>query len=846
MPFEFRDLRHALQQWPDMETCVLGPEDGLYRRALQVLLDSRNERYLLHSLDFQVLIRNILSKQAFLDGAASIEVPKSDGWPSPADWATIGVRVIKEEANFLRIEAKKWQPTWLNSGDDDVLEEIYEARYCRPPMRVIADPCFEFATGYPSYTCSGQRAAIHSLFFMKPGSTLVVNLPTGSGKSLVGYLPALLGPAQGNITVFIVPTIALALDQARQFTKLRHVDYPTAWHSDLDDADQRTIKFNIRNGNQTILFASPEAICGSLRPALFDASKKGFITNFVVDEAHLVAQWGDEFRPDFQAVSGIRRGLFRTCPTEPFKTILMTATLTDDTLQTLETLFDSVHDFQVVSAVHLRPEPRYWTHKALDYEDKKRKVIEAIMHGPRPFILYVMRPDEAESWLHILKKVGLERIACFHGKTNNLDREKILKAWEEDLLDGIVATSAFGVGVDKRDVRMVIHACAPETLDRFYQEVGRGGRDGRPSLSLTVFTERDIGIASRMGQPAIISDELGRGRWDALSSNCEVAKGVEDLFVLDLSVVPSNLEQQSDYNRAWNLRTIILLARAGVICLDADPPPYDDNPVSESDDYFDKVPVRILNPRHCDDDVWSGVIEETRRRSIESGQRSYSLLTEVLNGKVEMGEAFTKLYTIDRNNSHIPVTTVCGGCSICRKLSIRDQDFRPPVAIPVHNIAPINIEFWETTFSGLTDFSVITYPVETQKRLRPKILATLSELVSLYGIREISVLKEANWLEEDEFKRLYERSANHFLVHTLVDDVEGANLGLQLPRVTILYPWTDEPLPLYLFYLQRPLHLVIAPENMRDGGHPNRLYRDAHTNHISLGHLMARFEYVNP
>src|SRR5439155_19698377 len=124
-------------------------------------------------------------------------------------------------------------------------------------------------------------------------------------------------------------------------------------------------------------------------------------------------------------------------------------------------------------------------------------------------LLLTKRQDVRAWWVVLRNRGGLGRIERFDGGTPDKTREEIIQKWAGNHLDGVVATSAFGVGIDKADVRTVIHATIPETLDRFYQEVGRGGRDGRPSISLLVYDDTDWGMPERLATPKIISDELG-------------------------------------------------------------------------------------------------------------------------------------------------------------------------------------------------------------------------------------------------------------------------------------------------------------------------------------------------
>ena len=127
--------------------------------------------------------------------------------------------------------------------------------------------------------------------------------------------------------------------------------------------------------------------------------------------------------------------------------------------------------------------------------------MEALRHVPRPAVLYVTKVNDAEEWHRRLLDTGFVRVRMLHGKTGREQRERIVDEWRNGEVDIVVGTSAFGLGIDYPHARSVLHACVPETLDRFYQEVGRGGRDGRASLSLIASTPRDFVKFSHRARP---------------------------------------------------------------------------------------------------------------------------------------------------------------------------------------------------------------------------------------------------------------------------------------------------------------------------------------------------------
>lgn len=523
--FDFLALQGALSDWPDVSLPPKGA-DGVYERIRQILAPPAERRLceVPQIWDLIPLLGQVMRLETARTRVESLlRVPSGPGWPDRKTWNRFGMRAQSAEPSRYLLQAKPWEPHWLERADEPVFQDAFAERPVRQDWRRPMDPFLAEASGLSDYVSPGQREAVRSAFLIPPGGTLIVALPTGSGKSLVAQAPVLVRGLEGGLTICVVPTTALVLDQARQMTKFlksrrQIVTIPAlAWHAGLSSEERSDIKQAIRQGRQGILYCSPEAVTGALLPALYDAARAGTLGYLVIDEAHLLSQWGDGFRPAFQMLAGVRRGLLDSCSSERcLRTILMSATLTPETLGTLDALFGPAACVQMTASIHLRPEPQYWFHHEDDESLKTAKVLEAIRYAPRPFILYVTKRDDARRWTKILRQDGYRRLDCFHGETGDADRQRIIDAWAANEIDGVVATSAFGVGIDKQDVRTVIHATVPETLDRFYQEVGRGGRDGCASGSLLVYSHVDREIAASLSAPALISGELGFERWLSL------------------------------------------------------------------------------------------------------------------------------------------------------------------------------------------------------------------------------------------------------------------------------------------------------------------------------------------
>ena len=185
---------------------------------------------------------------------------------------------------------------------------------------------------------------------------------------------------------------------------------------------------------------------------------------------------------------------------------------------------------------------------------------------PRPLILYVTQPKQADNWLKVLRQAKYKRVQTFHGNTPNTIRQRLIRDWDENKVDIMVATSAFGLGVDKRHVRSIVHATAPENLDRLYQEVGRGGRDGCRSVSLISITEKDKDLASAL-LPKRLTVELAYQRWLHMWETNKLHPDKDGINLIDRDAIRKDAPKMlpGETNREWNFHMLLLLQRAGII-----------------------------------------------------------------------------------------------------------------------------------------------------------------------------------------------------------------------------------------------------------------------------------------
>lgn len=507
-------------------------------------------------------------------------------------------------------------------------------------------------TGYSTYRTFSQKMLLNKISKCEYGDTLLASLPTGAGKSLSWQLPGISNEYPGLIIV-IVPTTALAINHENASKKLfERLDsgdiYPKAYYSGISKEKKDLIKKEIQDGVLPILYISPEALMyEDFKEMIFDASKDNKISMLVVDEAHLIVNWGGGFRPEFQLIPSFRNAINEICK---IKTILLSATLTDNDLYMIKKLFANEDNFIEFHADSLRPEITYKLDSFNNSTDRLDCLKKLILQVPRPVIIYSATILSAENILNEIKNIGLRNVELFTSQTSN--KEEILRKFVNDDIDIIVATSAFGMGVDKSDIRTIIHPFIPENISRYYQEAGRAGRDGYSALDFTLITlkedKRDVNnlISNSILRTSSIVD-----RWISLSSNSSVIDG--DSMWVDMHIKPRHLQNDvtGEQNASWNKFIIMFLYRNGFIdILDAS--------LKNKNDYL--IKIRLLkreclsNPQKLLEKL-EDYREEERNRVVEDFNNSL----EMLRGN--------NCYGAMLKNEYKYVEEICSGCPYCDK-----------------------------------------------------------------------------------------------------------------------------------------------------------------------------------
>ena len=308
--------------------------------------------------------------------------------------------------------------------------------------------------------------------------------------------------------------------------------------------------------DQPLLLTSPESMTSALRDQLLELAAMGRLAGLVIDEAHLVTQWGRSFRPEFRTLGRLRSELLAAAAGTGRRaplTLLLSATMSSRCIEDLQALFGEPGPCELIAANSLRPEPEFWVAAEADDDHvRQRRVLEALSQLPRPAVLYVTRPDQAQHWYSLLRDVGYRRLTQVTGQSRTDERRDALAGLRSDgdgpsRYDLVVATSAFGLGIDYQHIRSVLHACIPETVDRWYQEVGRSGRDQHASVALLCPARSDWQVARKLGV-TVLRPDTAQNRWaDLWQRGTPVARG----RALDLLNARGRTSEGS-YNLRWN------------------------------------------------------------------------------------------------------------------------------------------------------------------------------------------------------------------------------------------------------------------------------------------------------
>lgn len=355
---------------------------------------------------------------------------------------------------------------------------------------------------------AGQAEIVQALL---AGEDVLAVMPTGSGKSLCYQLPAIL---RGGLTVVVSPLIALMRDQVRQLQGFGI--NAASLNSANDETENQRVYRDLREGSLRLLYVAPERLVRSDTVALLKRSGAGLLA---IDEAHCVSQWGHDFRPEYLALGQIRAEL------GDITTIALTATADAPTRTDIVQKLFATHDGKGGPRTFIRSFDRPNLHLMMQPKASAKKQIGDFIGARRGMsgIVYCASRKRTEDLAAGLNAMGHTALAYHAGM-----EQRLRDANQDTFLreDGVVmvATVAFGMGIDKPDVRYVCHADMPRNVEAYYQEIGRAGRDGLPAETLTLYGLDDMRLRRLQIEEGETTDDrkrIERQRFNALIALCE-------------------------------------------------------------------------------------------------------------------------------------------------------------------------------------------------------------------------------------------------------------------------------------------------------------------------------------
>jgi ATP-dependent DNA helicase RecQ len=323
----------------------------------------------------------------------------------------------------------------------------------------------------------GQREAIDALL---DGRSVLATMPTGYGKSAIYQVASLL---LDGITVVVSPLIALQADQVAGITDAPDAPDAVAVNSAQSDSANERAWAALTGGDAEFLFLAPEQLA---KEDVVERLTALTVSLVVIDEAHCVSAWGHDFRPDYLRLGEVIERLGR--PTTLALTATGSAPVREEIVERL-----GMANALVLTRGFDRPNIRLEVRRHESDAAKRREVVDAVANLPKPGLVYAATRRDTERYAGELSARGVSARA-YHAGLSGGERREVHEAFLDDAVDVVVATSAFGMGIDKPNVRFVVHAAVTDSVDSYYQEIGRAGRNGDEALAALHYRAEDLGL----------------------------------------------------------------------------------------------------------------------------------------------------------------------------------------------------------------------------------------------------------------------------------------------------------------------------------------------------------------
>ncbi|HBB35062.1 MAG TPA: recombinase RecQ [Cyanobacteria bacterium UBA8803] len=393
----------------------------------------------------------------------------------------------------------------------------------------IARECFGYESLRP-----GQEAAIQ--FILDGYDTLAV-MPTGSGKSAIYQIAAAL---MADPTVIISPLLALQRDQVEAIAQ-QEVGTAVVLNSTINDTQKQEAFAALKQDDLAFLFLAPEQFNNPETLESLQAAKPSLL---VVDEAHCISEWGHDFRPDY-----LRLGCIIEALSHP-RILALTATaaplIRDEIVERL-----GMRDPRVVVQGFDRPNIWLGVERFEDDAEKQDILLQRVSKLEKPGIIYVATRKRAEELTEALSNKGINAM-FYHAGMKAKDRDEVFSAFMNDEAEVLVATTAFGMGVDKSNIRFVLHYDISDSVDSYYQEIGRAGRDSKLAKAILFYNPEDLKIRRFFASGGQVDTE-------------QVERVAEVIQKEDEPIAPTDLREKTDLSKSKLATALTHLSEVGVV-----------------------------------------------------------------------------------------------------------------------------------------------------------------------------------------------------------------------------------------------------------------------------------------
>ncbi len=387
--------------------------------------------------------------------------------------------------------------------------------------------------GYESLS-SGQEMAVRAVL---DGHDTLAVMPTGSGKSAIYQLAAFLIP---GVTVVVSPLIALQRDQVQAITE-QNVGEAAVINSAVTQSDRQEAFRNLKQGDLEFLFLAPEQFNNAETLEQLQSAKPSL---FVIDEAHCMSSWGHDFRPDY-----LRLGIVIEALGHP-RVLALTATASPPVREEIVQRLGMQNPAVIVRGFD-RPDIYLEVRRFDDETEKQAALIDCARTAAKPGIIYAATRKRTEEIAQELQEAGITT-AFYHAGMKSADRQQTEAAFLQDEVEVLVATTAFGMGVDKPNVRFVFHADISDSLDSYYQEIGRAARDRQPAEAILFYNPDDLKLRRFFASGGQLETE-------------QVIQVAETLQQQEEPIAPKELQEQVDLSQTKVKTALSRLTEVGAV-----------------------------------------------------------------------------------------------------------------------------------------------------------------------------------------------------------------------------------------------------------------------------------------